>query len=65
MKINKRKRAELLLPIGLLMITVPFWLKKFVPLEDWLQGFIMGVGMGLEIVAIMYFVKAGKKGREA
>jgi len=61
MKTKKSVLALRLLAIGLLLATIPFFLKRFVPVADWVQGLIMGLGIGLELVAVVLLSKIRNK----
>jgi len=44
---------RLLIAIGLLMTTTPQLLKHYLPLPDFALGFIVGIGLALEITAFI------------
>lgn len=50
-KINRK--SLLLLAIGALLISFTFILKHYFPIEDFWQGAIIGVGIGLMIYSII------------
>jgi hypothetical protein len=63
MSIRKLPFPErLFVPIGLLLVTVPFLVNDWVPVPDFLRGALMGLGIGLEIIGI---IKLKKMSREA
>ena len=43
-----------LLPIGLLVISASFIIKRFVTIPDFANGLIYGVGFGIIILSIIY-----------
>ena len=44
---------RLLIAIGLLMTTTPQLIKQYLPIPDFALGFIVGVGLALEITAFI------------
>ncbi|WP_448697392.1 hypothetical protein ACFGVR_12220 [Mucilaginibacter sp. AW1-3] len=44
---------RLLIAIGLLMTTLPQLIKHYITLPDFVLGFIVGIGLALEIVAFI------------
>lgn len=50
-----------LLAIGLLLVIIPSFLKRFVPVPDWAQGLLMGLGIGLELAAVVILAKIRNK----
>jgi len=56
MKTDMKKQptvVRFLIAAGLLMVTLPALLSRFIPLPDFLHGFLAGAGIGLEIVGII------------
>ena len=51
------KKQLMLLTAGLLVTSLAFVISRFTPLSDGLHGFIVGAGIGLEIVALISFRK--------
>lgn len=49
---------RLLIAIGLLMTTTPQLLKQYLPIPDFALGFIVGVGLALEITAFIRLKRA-------
>jgi len=59
MKSRKFPLTErLLIAIGLLMTTTPQFIKHYIPLPDFILGFIVGIGLALEITAFVRLKKA-------
>lgn len=54
------RKQQLLLSLGLFVISSSFILKHFINLSDAENGFIIGVGIGLEIVSLIYYRKKRK-----
>ncbi len=51
------KSCKLLICLGIFLISVCLIAKQYKPLPDFMQGYIMGTGIGLEIVGIARLVK--------
>jgi hypothetical protein len=47
------KKERILLAIGLLLVTAHYLINSFYPLPDFFSGFLIGTGLGLEIIAIV------------
>jgi hypothetical protein len=57
---NKRfpLTERLLIAIGLLMTTTPLLLKHYTTIPDFFLGFIVGIGLALEITAFIRLKRA-------
>jgi hypothetical protein len=51
------RREQLLLCIGLLLTTMPMLFKPYITMPDFARGFLQGVGMAMEISAIVLIRK--------
>jgi len=55
--------GRLMFAIGLLMATLPQFLKSYIYIPDFLVGFIVGVGIALEITAFIRLKRAKDSGQ--
>ncbi len=51
------KSYKFLISFGIFLISVCLVAKQYKPLPDFMQGYIMGTGIGLEILGIARLVK--------
>ena len=59
------KKARLQLAIGLLIFVAAQLVRQFVDVPDLLQGAVMGVGLGIEIRALVHLKRAKQAAQEA
>lgn len=59
---NKGLKAKIVLGVGLILVSLRFWLKDI--LSDNICDCITGFGLGLEIVGIFKYCKARKENEE-
>lgn len=59
---NKKptRRQQLLISIGLLLVTTPFLINEWVHMPDSFRGLITGFGAGLEMVGLISFARRRK-----
>ncbi|WP_377166306.1 hypothetical protein [Mucilaginibacter terrae] len=50
-----------LLPIGLLLMAASFILKRFVALPHFANGTLMGVGIGIIFLSLVYYANTKQK----
>lgn len=63
MNIKKQPLSvRLLISAGLLIATLPMLLKHFIPLPDFLHGFMAGAGVGLEIMGLIKLKQYQRRG---
>jgi hypothetical protein len=48
---------RVLIPLGLLLITIPFLLNSYIRIPDFYRGLAMGLGIGLEILGVILIRK--------
>jgi hypothetical protein len=46
-------RVRILVPLGLLLVTVPSLVNHYILISDFFRGLITGLGIGLEIIGII------------
>jgi hypothetical protein len=44
---------RVLMPLGILLITIPFLLNIYIRIPDFYRGLAMGLGIGLEILSVI------------
>lgn len=54
------KKYKYILSLGLLIVSLDFMLKHYFNLSDSVSGFIMGIGVGLEIFAAFSIIRERK-----
>ena len=62
---KKENLLQLLLPIGLLIVCCTPLLNHYMPLPDFLSGFLQGVGLGLMLVVLIKKWKLKRAGGSA
>ena len=50
---NQPFYVRLLVAGGLLMVTLPTLFKEYIPMSDFLRGFLIGLGLTLEIFGLI------------
>jgi hypothetical protein len=50
-----------LLPIGLLLISASFIINHFVVIHDFAHGLLMGVGIGITFLSLVYYANTKQK----
>jgi hypothetical protein len=53
MKFTKATTGSRLLAVGLLAVTLPTILKDFIHIPDFFRGFMMGLGLTMEVIGII------------
>jgi hypothetical protein len=56
------KKERILLAIGLLLLTAHYFIDPFFSMPDYLRGFLVGIGFGLEIIALIRMNRIRKNG---
>ena len=54
---RNNNKAVRIIAIGLLLVTIPFLIKEFVPIPDFFRGLLMGVGIAFEAVGLLLMLK--------
>lgn len=54
------RRGRILVAAGLLLAASPVLLKEFIPVQDFLRGFIEGLGLAIEFWGLIQIVRARK-----
>lgn len=55
------KNYRILICLGLFLISVCLVAKHFKPLPDFMLGYFMGTGIGLEVVGVINFIKMKRR----
>jgi hypothetical protein len=53
------KKERILLAISLLLVTAHYFINPFFLMPDYLRGLLIGVGLGLEIIALVMMKRKG------
>ena len=55
MKMQKHPRyITVLISLGLLLATMPLLFKEYIPMPDFARGFLEGLGLGMEIIGLIF-----------
>jgi len=54
------KTARLLVSMGLLIVTLPMLFKEYVPIPDFARGFLLGIGLVMELTGVVLIVRNKK-----
>jgi hypothetical protein len=63
MKLQKQPLyIRLLIAGGLLLATMPLLFKEYIPMPDFARGFLEGLGLGMEIIGLVFIKRTQKMG---